>query len=41
MVRGIFYAGKGFDSVNDVKNTSTSNSEWCNYGNLHIKGVAI
>ena len=41
MVKWIFYAGKGFDSINDKKNTDLNNAEWCNYGNLHIKGVAI
>ncbi len=41
MVQGIFYAGNGFVSKNDKKNNDLNNSEWCNYGNLHIKGVAI
>ena len=45
MVKGIFYAGKGFGSSNhkNLKNTAEklSKSERCNYGNLHIKGVAI
>ena len=45
MVKGIFYAGEGFRSSNhgNLKNTAEklSKSERCNYGNLHIKGVAI
>lgn len=45
MVKGIFYAGKWFGSSNheNLKNTADklSKSERCNYGNLHIKGVAI
>lgn len=52
MVKGIFYAGEGFRSSNhgNLKNTADklkntadklSKSERCNYGNLHIKGVAI
>ena len=45
MVKGIFYAGEGFGSSNheNLKNTAEklSKSERCNYGNLHIKGVAI
>ena len=45
MVKGIFYAGKGFGSSNhkNLKNTADklSENERCNYGNLHIKGVAI
>ena len=45
MVKGIFYAGKWFDSSwhgalkNIEKNLDTW--KWCNYGNLHIKWVAI
>ena len=41
MVKWIFYADKWFLSDHDKKNTSVSNPEWCNYGNLHIKWVAI
>jgi hypothetical protein len=45
MVQGIFYAGQGFKSSNDqdLKNTfgNLRKGERCNYGNLHIKGVAI
>ena len=41
MVKWIFYAGQGFESKNDMKNINVSNSDWCNYWNLHIKGVAI
>lgn len=45
LLQGIFYAGKGFKSVGheNLKNTvqNLNKSEWCNYGNLHIKGVAI
>jgi len=45
MVKGIFYAEKGFGSSGheNLKNTAEklSKSERCNYGNLHIKGVAI
>lgn len=45
MVKGIFYAGEGFESSNhgNLKNTyeNLSKGERCNYGNLHIKGVAI
>lgn len=45
VVKGILYAGQGFGSVNheNLKNTDANlhKGEWCNYGNLHIKGVAI
>lgn len=45
IVKGIFYAGAGFRSSGDVnlKNTyeKLSDGDRCNYGNLHIKGVAI
>jgi hypothetical protein len=41
MVKWIFYAGQGFESKNDMKNINVSNSDWCNYWNLHIKWVAI
>ena len=45
IVKGIFYAGNGFVSINDrkLKNVfeNLSKEERCNYGNLHIKGVAI
>lgn len=45
IVKGIFYAGQGFRSSNDgnLKNTfeKLSDGDRCNYGNLHIKGVAI
>ena len=45
IVKGIFYAGAGFKSSNhdNLKNTyeKLSKGERCNYGNLHIKGVAI
>ena len=45
IVKGIFYAGAGFQSSNHdkLKNTykNLSKGERCNYGNLHIKGVAI
>ena len=45
IVKGIFYAGDGFSSSGDanLKNTyeKLSDGDRCNYGNLHIKGVAI
>lgn len=47
IVKGIFYAGAGFESQEDknkpLKNTyeNLSKGDRCNYGNLHIKGVAI
>ena len=45
IVKGIFYAGDGFQSSehDKLKNTyeKLSKGERCNYGNLHIKGVAI
>lgn len=41
MVKGIFYAGEGFKSLNDQRNNDLFHTERCNYGNLHIKGVAI
>ncbi len=45
IVKGIFYAGAGFKSSehDKLKNTyeKLSKGERCNYGNLHIKGVAI
>ena len=52
IVKGIFYAGAGFKSSNhdNLKNTyenlknsdkNLSDRDRCNYGNLHIKGVAI
>lgn len=45
MVQGIFYAGDGFKSSNHayLKNTEANlnDNARCNYGNLHIKGVAI
>ena len=45
IVKGIFYAGNGFVSINDrnLKNIfeNLSDGDRCNYGNLHIKGVAI
>ena len=45
MVKGIFYAGKWFGSswYDALKNTkeNLNNWQWCNYGNLHIKWVAI
>ena len=41
MVKWIFYAGKWFLSEHDKSNTEKSNKEWCNYGNLHIKWIAI
>lgn len=45
MVQGIFYAEQGFASRNHerLKNTedNLNDNERCNYGNLHIKGVAI
>ena len=45
IVKGIFYAGDGFQSSNhdNLKNTyeKLSDGDRCNYGNLHIKGVAI
>ena len=52
IVKGIFYAGAGFKSSNhdNLKNTyenlknsdkNLSDKDRCNYGNLHIKGVAI
>ena len=41
VVQWIFYAGGWFDSSNDRLNTSVHNDYWCNYGNLHIKGVVL
>ena len=45
MVKGIFYAGKWFGSSwhGALKNTEDNLDrwKWCNYGNLHIKWVAI
>ena len=41
VVQWIFYAGGWFDSSNDKLNTSVRNNYWCNYGNLHIKGVVL
>ena len=45
MVKGIFYAGGWFESSWDgaLKNIekNLNNWQWCNYGNLHIKWVAI
>ena len=45
IVKGIFYAGAGFQSSehDNLKNTyeKLSKGDRCNYGNLHIKGVAI
>lgn len=45
LAKGIFYATNGFVSQGhgSLKNTveNLSKGEWCNYGNLHIKGVAI
>ena len=45
IVKGIFYAGDRFRSSGDanLKNTyeKLSDGDRCNYGNLHIKGVAI
>ena len=45
MVKGIFYAGEWFESSWDgaLKNIekNLNNWQWCNYGNLHIKWVAI
>lgn len=45
VLQGIFYAGKGFKSIGheNLKNTEANlhKGERCNYGNLHIKGVAI
>lgn len=45
IVKGIFYAGDGFKSSehDNLKNTyeKLSDGDRCNYGNLHIKGVAI
>ena len=45
IVKGIFYAGAGFKSSNhdNLKNIfeNLSDGDRCNYGNLHIKGVAI
>jgi hypothetical protein len=41
MVKWIFYAGKWFLSDGHKFNNQKSNKEWCNYGNLHIKWVAI
>lgn len=45
IVQGIYYAGQGFKSSNHayLKNTEANlnDNARCNYGNLHIKGVAI
>ncbi len=45
VVKGILYAGQGFGSIHheQLKNTYANirKGERCNYGNLHIKGVAI
>ena len=45
IVRWIYYAGSWFNSSWDraLKNTNENlnNWQWCNYGNLHIKWVAI
>ena len=45
IVRWIYYAGSWFNSSWDgaLKNTkeNLNNWQWCNYGNLHIKWVAI
>ena len=45
IVRWIYYAGSGFESSwhGALKNTkeNLNNWQWCNYGNLHIKWVAI
>ena len=45
IVRWIYYAGKWFASSwhDALKNTNENlnNWQWCNYGNLHIKWVAI
>ena len=45
IVRWIYYAGDWFKSSWDgaLKNTNENlnNWQWCNYGNLHIKWVAI
>ena len=45
MVKGIFYAGEWFLSSwhGALKNIekNLNNWQWCNYGNLHIKWVAI
>ena len=45
MVKGIFYAGEWFGSSwhGALKNTEDNLDtwKWCNYGNLHIKWVAI
>lgn len=45
VLQGIFYAGNGFKSSGHdlLKNTEVNlyNGKRCNYGNLHIRGVAI
>ena len=45
IVRWIYYAGSGFESSwhDALKNIekNLNNWQWCNYGNLHIKWVAI
>ena len=45
IVRWIYYAGSGFESSwhDALKNIEKNldNWQWCNYGNLHIKWVAI
>ena len=45
IVRWIYYAGSGFESSwhGALKNIekNLNNWQWCNYGNLHIKWVAI
>lgn len=45
VLQGIFYAGSGFKSSGHegLKNTQENlyNGKRCNYGNLHIRGVAI
>jgi hypothetical protein len=41
VVKGIFYAGNGFNGKEVAKNNRLKNTDRCIGGNLHIKGIAI
>jgi hypothetical protein len=41
VVKGVFYAKDGFNTIGVQKNTNTKNPERCIGQNLHIKGIAI
>ncbi|MDR0608330.1 MAG: hypothetical protein LBG52_08600 [Candidatus Peribacteria bacterium] len=41
VLRGIFYAGMGFEGTEVKKNNKLSNTDRCIGGNLHIKGIVI